>query len=113
MIRLKSKTLHSTQKPVSTTPQPLGIEIASEKCGSAQSEPGKGPGDNNQIPEDVEAVGNDIEKQTVPNILPTEEEVEGKKYLSGIPFVILTLALMATTFVAGLDQNIICGFLAL
>jgi hypothetical protein len=41
------------------------------------------------------------------------DEADGeseKNYPKGVPFVILTLALMGTVFVAGLDQNILGGF---
>jgi hypothetical protein len=37
----------------------------------------------------------------------TDEDGTEKIYPKGIPFVILTLALMATVFVVGLDQNIL------
>lgn len=37
-----------------------------------------------------------------------EVELPEKIYPTGVPFFILTLALMATIFVAGLDQNILC-----
>jgi hypothetical protein len=125
MTRLQSlvpsnKNISSTQsyfkflrppKPVSNPLQSPEIEIDSEKHDPAQSEAEERTGNKNQISKEAKAVENGKEIRAFSS--NGEEEVARKKYLSGVPFFVLTLALMATTFVAGLDQNIICECLTL
>ena len=52
-----------------------------------------------------------IDEVVKDEVQPSDEAIKESEesYPKGVPFIILTLALMTTVFVAGLDQNILGG----